>query len=429
MNDETQSQRVQPDIKDVLGLGKSQTSTLYRRWRLQIIVASVIAAVLGLILIWGAGSSKNAPQYVTESAARQNLTVIVTATGTVQPTNEVDVSSELSGIIRKVLVDYNAKVKVGQVLAELDTDKLKASVDSSRAKVAAAKARVKDAQATVVEKRLDFGRKQALYAKRVSSAHDLEVARAAHQRAIASVESAKADVVAAAADLNLSETNLAKTCICSPINGVVLKRNVEPGQTVATSLQAPVLFSIAEDLSQMEVQVDVDEADVGEVKEGQTAIFSVDAHPDRKFTAKIRELRFGSEVVQGVVTYKAVLTTTNPDLLLRPGMTATAEITVQRVSDALTVPNAALRFSPSISDASADNRGFLQKLISFRPALRPPSAQTDAGPDRKIWILVDGKAKEVAVTIGATDGKNTQIVNGDLKPGQAVILDTVTAKK
>jgi len=354
--------------------------------------------------------------------------VTVTATGTVQPTNEVEVSSELSGIVREVLVDYNSSVTTGQTLAVLDTDKLDSTVDSSRAKLQAAKAKVSEAEATVLEKELEHERQQSLVTRKVGAAQQLEVAEAAHMRALAALESAKADVAAATADLALNETNLEKAVIRSPITGVVLARIVEPGQTVASSLQAPVLFTIAEDLTKMEVQVDVDEADVGTVREGQKATFTVDAYPDKVFTAEIRELRYGSEVVQGVVTYKAVLTTDNTELLLRPGMTATAEIVVAQVHDALTVPNAALRFSPP-SDAQVDQRNFLQKIMPGPPRLRKPSsAQQPGRAERKIWVLKDENPEEVSVTVGQTDGKRTEIVRGDLTAGQAVIVDTASAK-
>ena len=298
------------------------------------------------------GSGQGAEQsFVVEPASRADVTVIITATGSVQPTNQVDVSSELSGTVRNVFVDYNSPVKVGQVLAELDTDKLKATLNSSRARLASARAKVLDVQATLLEKELVYERKKTLATSRISSQQDLDTAKAALDRAAAAVESAKADVGVAEADVQLNETNLVKARIVSPINGIALKRNVDPGQTVASSLQAPVLFTIAEDLTQMEVQVDVDEADVGKVKEGQQGQFSVDAYPDRRFQARIRELRYGSEVVQGVVTYKAVLSTDNAGLLLRPGMTATAEIIVQQVAQALTVPNAALRYAPPCQSA------------------------------------------------------------------------------
>lgn len=420
-----QAERKRPDIGQILG---KEASRFQMPQPMLVAGGAAIAAVVAVLLYWSLSGSSNTSHYLTAPAARGDLSVLVTATGSVQPTNEVDVSSELSGTIRSVLVDYNSPVKAGQALAELDTDKLKATVESSRAKLAAARARVKDAEATLEEKRLEYRRKEQLAERQISSTHDLEVAKATYERAIAALDSARAEVAAAAADLKLNETNLAKTCICSPINGVVLKRSVEPGQTVASNLQAPVLFTIAEDLTKMEVQVDVDEADVGKVSEGQPATFSVDAYPDKTFIARIRDLRFGSETVQGVVTYKAILTTQNADLLLRPGMTATAEIKVQEVNDGLLVPNTALRFSPP-DESAADKRSFLQKLLPGRPVLRAASKNQAIGAERKIWVLKDGAAHAVPVSIGPSDGSHTQITSGELSPGDAVILDTTTVSK
>jgi HlyD family secretion protein len=426
-SEKVESEKVKADVEAVLGLDKPKSRL--RRIRLAPLFAVLAAAGLLLYFVFGTNGSNNGVSYVTEPVTKGDLTVTVTATGTVQPTNEVEISSELSGIVRNVLVDYNSAVTTGQVLAELDTDKLKSTVDSSKAKLQAAKAKVTEAEATVLETKLERDRQERLVTKRVGAEQQLETADAAHKRALAALESAKADVAAAAADLALNETNLRKAEIRSPITGVVLSRNVEPGQTVASSLQAPVLFTIAEDLTKMEVQVDVDEADVGNVREGQKATFTVDAYPDRKFTATIRELRFGSEVVQGVVTYKAVLTTDNSELLLRPGMTATAEIVVKHVKDAVTVPNAALRFSPPAESQNADDRNFLQKIMPGPPRLRRPSAaQQPSGAERKIWVLKDGAPEEVSVTVGPTDGKRTQIVKGNLEPGEAVIVDTATRK-
>jgi HlyD family secretion protein len=404
-------------------------SARFERRRSEFILAAILVAVLAFVLFWRLDPAEAGIRFVTEPARRGDLRITITATGTVQPTNQVDVSSELSGTIRKVLVEHNAKVKAGQTLAELDTDKLAASVESSKARLAAAKARVHDAEATFVEASLEYERDQTLFERNALSKQDLDIARAAYERAKASIQSAKAEVAAAAADLRLNETNFAKACICSPINGVVLQRNIEPGQTVAASLQAPVLFTIAEDLSQMEVHVDVDEADVGQVREGQKAIFSVDAHPGNQFVAVIRELRLGSEIVQGVVTYKAILAADNAEQLLRPGMTATAEITVQELSDVLSVPNAALRFSPPETDAEPAEENFLQKLVPGRPRLRPPSERIAADAQRRVWILVDGQATTIPVTIGPTDGMRTQILDGAVGAGQAVIVDTASAGK
>lgn len=426
MNEQPHSDMAPPDVEAVLGLGRPASSRSSRR-RLGIAGGVVVAAAFGLFLAWQSNQSEGKVRYVTEPAQRVDLIVTVTATGAVQPTNSVDVSSELSGIVREVLVDFNSRVEVGQVLAELDTDRLVATVESSRARLEAARARVNQAAATVTETRLDFERKRTLVAEHVVSANELDAANAAYDRAVASVANARADVAAAVADLRLNETNLAKSRIISPINGIVLSRNVEPGQTVASTLQAPVLFTIAEDLTEMEVQVDVDEADVGKVRVGQKASFTVDAYPDNKFTAEIRELHFGSVVVQGVVTYKAILTADNSQLLLRPGMTATAEITVDQVAAALVVPNAALRFSPPVDNAKSDTRSFLQKILPGRPSLRPPSEKLGTGPARRIWVLVDGRPRELAVTIGPTDGSQTEIVEGDLQPGQLVIVSATEA--
>ncbi len=423
MSGKHQSPNSQDEIEAVLGIDANGAAGMLRRGKWPILLLLVLLGGAAAYYLLGAGGSSGAAQYRTDSASHGDIKVIVTATGTVEPTNKVDISSELSGTIRSVAVDFNSTVKVGQVLAELDTDKLKATVESSRARLNAARARVTEAEATVVEKEHELLRKQTLADRKTGSMQDLDAARAAYDRAQASLASAMADVEAAAADLKLNETNLGKTCICSPINGVVLDRNVDPGQVVAASLQAPVLFTIAEDLRKMEVQVDVDEADVGKVREGQSATFTVDAHPDRKFQARIKELRFGSEVVQGVVTYKAVLTADNTELLLRPGMTATAEITVQEEKDVLTVSNEALRFSPPALDANADNQSFLRKLIPGVPQFRPPSRPQLTGPDRELWVLQDDAATPVRVTIGATDGRRTQIADGPLEAGQEIIVD------
>jgi len=412
------------DLEAILALdGKNGTR---RAWRRRGIAVLLLMAGLAA-LYWHSYGAAPAAHYVTQPVTRGSLTVIVTATGSVEPTNQVEVSSELSGTVRRVLVDYNSRVEVGDLLAELDTDKLKATLDSSRAKVAAAEAKIRDAEATVVETKAALERKKSLVTKNFASVHDLQAAQAAYDRALAAVDSARADLGVAEADLQLNETNFEKARLVSPIKGVVLTRSVEPGQTVASSLQAPVLFSIAEDLSQMELQVDVDEADVGKVQVGQTATFSVDAFPDRQFPATIQELRFASEVIQGVVTYKAILTVDNSELLLRPGMTATAEINVEHVADALLIPNAALRYSPPVSD-EGQSENLLRRILPGPPRFRRPSAPKLDGADRTIWLLRDGEPKAAEIVIGASDGKMTEVKSGDLAEGAAVITDQTTAQ-
>jgi HlyD family secretion protein len=414
-------------IEEVLGLDAKSGRPPWRR----LAVYGAIAVALIVLATWLAmpGGSHADVRWVTEPVVRGNLEVIVTATGSVQPTNKVDISSELSGTVRRVHVDFNSSVKIGEVLAELDTDKLAATVESSRARVAATKAKVEEAGATVVEKERDLARKVELAERQVVSNLELDAARASHDRAVAALASARADVGVAEAELKLNQANLAKARIVSPINGVILLRNVDPGQTVASSLQAPVLFSIAEDLRQMEVQVDVDEADVGKVKEGQEATFAVDAYPDRRFKARIRALRYGSEVVQGVVTYKAVLSTDNSELLLRPGMTATAEISVQRVEQALLIANAALRFAPPAEAAPEEDGGLLRKLLGRRPRFRAASKRDEGGRSRTVWVLRDGTPAPIAIVIGVSDGKRTQVLDGDLTEAHAVITDALGVRR
>ncbi len=417
------AQKPRLDIDKLLaGAGTGSSAGSWIKWG-----GSGIAALLVAALIWSSLRGESRVRYTTEPATRQELVVRVTATGSVQPINQVDVSSELSGTVRRVLVDFNSPVKSGETLAELDTDKLKATLESSRAKVAAAKARVLDAEATVIEKQRELMRKRALANKQFTSTADLELAQAAYDRSEAALASTKADVGVAQADLTLNETNLAKACICSPINGIVLQRNVDPGQTVAASLQAPVLFTIAEDLRQMELQVNVDEADVGNVRPGQQASFTVDAYSDRKFPASIRDVRFASETVQGVVTYKAVLNVDNSELLLRPGMTATAEIKAIEIANALVVPNAALRFSPPAGDAG-QKRTLLQRILPGRPQFRAASKREVASADRTLYVLRDGAAVEVRVRTGASDGKFTEIVSGEIKEGDALIVSQSISK-
>lgn len=416
-----------PEVAAVLAKARTRSrAAVVRRVLLAVLAAGLVA--LGLYASGMFGGARATVRYVTAPATVADLTVMVTATGSVQPTNKVEISSELSGTIRRVLVDYNSTVAIGQTLAELDTDKLVASAERSRARLAAARAKVSEAEATVAERQSDYDRKRELYQRKVISVHDFEAAAAAVRRAAAALETARAEVGSAEADVRLDETNLAKAAIKSPINGIVLSRNVDPGQTVASTLQAPVLFAIAEDLSKMEIQVDVDEADIGKVREGQRATFAVDAYPDRVFEAEIRTLRFGSETVQGVVTYKAVLTTDNSDMLLRPGMTATAEIVVEEVRDALSVPNAALRFTPT-TDIRKSNGGFLRGLLPGPPRFRQASRPDDQGAERAVWALRDGQPVRVPVTIGATDGRRTEIRSGKVAAGQPVIVDQISAAR
>ncbi|HQI81404.1 MAG TPA: efflux RND transporter periplasmic adaptor subunit [Deltaproteobacteria bacterium] len=396
-----------------------------------------LAVVVVSAVAWMFSNGDDKYSYTTKESSRGDLVVSVSATGNLEPTNQVDVGSELSGIVRSVEVDYNDHVEKGQVLAWLDTDKLAAKALQSRASLASARSNVLQAQATLREKRNDLDRLKRVFEQsggKVPSRNELEAAEAALLRAQADEDMARSKVTEAEATLEVSETDLNKAAIRSPINGVVLARSVEPGQTVAASLQAPVLFTLAEDLTKMELHVGVDEADVGEVKEGQEAMFTVDAYPERRFPARVTQVRYGSQTSGGVVTYKAVLVLDNSELLLRPGMTATADIIVKRITSALLVPNAALRFSPPADERDKNEKksdsSMISKLFPRPPRGAQKSKQEKANPrEQTVWVLKDRKPVPVKVTTGATDGSMTEIVRGDIAPGTALVVDALSLEK
>jgi HlyD family secretion protein len=405
-----------------------------RKKRLWWVIAAVIVAVgLWLWQPWS-GSAAAKVSYETEPVTRGDLTVTVSATGNLQPINQVDVGSEMSGTVDSVLVDDNARIRKGQVLATLDTAKLRDQITRSRAALASAEARVLQAEATQTEARANLARLQEvsrLSGGKVPAKAELAAAEAAAKRADADLASARASVTEAKAQVSSDETNLGKATIRSPIDGVVLSRKIEPGQTVAASLQAPVLFSLAEDLAQMELQVDVDEADIGQVREGQKARFTVDAWANRQFPAQIVRVGLGSQTKDGVVSYKTILHVTNDDLSLRPGMTATAEIITNERQGARLIPNAALRFTPDFSAQKEASASLVSRLMPKPPSTggRKPRTPGKNGIP-KVWVLgTDGKPVAVEVKTGATNGQVTEVTGGELKQGMAVIVDSVSAKK
>jgi HlyD family secretion protein len=418
------------DINRTLNINsKSGRNKHLVRWIVLLLIAIVVVfAVIKL----GTGNSADKVEYKTETVQRGELIVSVATTGTLQPTNQVEVGSELSGIIRTVEADYNDIVKIGQVLARLDTSRLEAQVQQSKASLEAAIAKVRQVQATVKEAGSSLDRlKQVgeLSGNRLSSQHDIEAAEAALERSLADETSARASVSQAEANLRIVQTDLSKAVIYSPIKGVVLKRSVEPGQTVAASLQAPVLFTLAEDLTKMELRVDVDEADVDKVKKNQKATFTVDGYPDRVFTAQITQVRYGSKIVSGVVTYETILNVDNSDLSLRPGMTATAGIVVNKIENAVLLPNAALRFTPPAkeNETLSENSSIIGKLFP-RPRRPQTKQKKETKADRKkakAWALKDGNLYEIPVMIGESDGIMTEVIGGGVETGMKVVVDTI----
>jgi HlyD family secretion protein len=404
-------------------------------WRRRIWPVAAVLAIVALgtaALASHSGKQAVAPRYRTEPAGFGRLVVKVSATGNLQPTNKVEVGSELSGIVAEVLVDENDRVKKGQVLAKLDFSKLKDTVTKSRAAVAAAEGQLAQTQATVAETSVTLGRLRQLAKLLGGSApsqSDLDAAEANFKRAAANEASARANVAQARANLQSDETDLGKASIRSPIDGLVLTRAVEPGQTVAAAFQAPVLFTLAEDLTKMKLQVDVDEADVGQVKDGQSATFSVDAWPGRRFVGVISRVGYGSKTKDNVVTYSAVITLSNDDLSLRPGMTGTADIVAATRENVLLVPNAALRFTPPATGLAPAGRsgGIVGKLMPHppEPPAKPPAPATGGAP--RVWILRDGQPVPVEIQTGITNGQMTEVVGGPLTAGAQVITEAASS--
>lgn len=417
------------DLAKIIGSETAPRRSGLLRWLITLIALAL--AVSGFLYFRSSAAPQALPQYQTEPLNRGNLRVTVSATGKLEPINQVDVGSELSGVIEAVFVDYNDRIKKGQVLARLDVAKLQDAIAKAKAGLASAEAKVLQTAATVQESRAHLKRLQQvakLSGGKVPSQAELETAEATVQRAIADQASARAAVEEARAALRSNETDLTKAFIRSPIDGVVLKRAVEPGQTVAASLQVAVLFTLAENLAQMELQVDVDEADVGQVHEGQAATFSVDAYSQRRYPASISQVRFGAETVNNVVTYKTILNVDNSDLSLRPGMTATAEIVTAERENVLLVPNAALRFTPSQPTAapSSRNSGGLVASLTPRPPRRAVAKSVTKTPDKnaapQLWLLRDQQAVAIPVTVGFSDGRLTEVTGEGLEPGLPIII-------
>lgn len=423
-------------LKKVLDAAGSRT--FFKKKMIWLACAAIALVLAGAVIVY-ASTGKSPVRYRTAEVKKGNLTVTVTATGNLQPVEQVDVGTEVSGTIKTVLVDYNSRVKKGDVLAKLDTTKLEAQLLQSEATLRYAKAKLEEAKATASEaetKLSRFKESLALSGGKVPSRTEYDAADAAFKRARALETTARADIAKAEATLKSNRSDLEKATIRSPINGIVLERKVEPGQTVAASLQTPLLFKLAEDLKQMELNIFVDEADIGKVEVGQAAIFTVDAFPDRKFPARVKEARFASKTENNVVTYETVLEVDNSEMLLRPGMTATAFITVNSISDATLVPNAALRFTPP--QDKKQSQGESQsgaKLLTNLIGRKPPQsgsgqkpAQQKQNENAAVWKVEGRDIVRIPVKTGATDGAMTQIVEGSLNPGSYVATDIVRQK-
>jgi len=435
--------------EDLAGIIHGGRPKPIRKWAIIILAAALAGGG------WFYYQSRNAqktgkPVFVTEPVRRGDLSLGITATGNLKPTNQVTVSSELSGICEAVFVDINDEVTKGQKIAKLDTRKLNQQTEKTRATLSGAEARVNQSKATLKEANANYERAQDLHklsGGRTPSKAEMDTAAAAADRAQADLENINATVEGAKADLLAIESDLSKAIIVSPVNGVVLTRSLEVGQTVAASFNAPELFVIAEDLRKMKLLVSVAEADIGKVKDGQSASFSVDAWPGRTYQARLKRVSFGSTVVDNIVTYQAELEVANDDLTLRPGMTATATIDVDKRTQVLLVPTTALRFKPQDPNAVAasggpqQNKSFLQSITPQFPRRRQGGRPGgDGGPEGpggkkarnegKVWITsAGGEPEEISVEVGITDGRRTEIITDKLKEGDEIIIRQIVEAK
>ncbi|MGF1466769.1 MAG: efflux RND transporter periplasmic adaptor subunit [Sandaracinaceae bacterium] len=386
---------VDPEVARELGLDRSGRVRRAVVRALQVLVAVGVVA-LAAFGIW---RWRQAPPttYRTAAVSRGPVEATVSATGTLQPVRTVSVAPEVSGRIAAVHVDFNDRVEAGQLLVELDPRTLVARRSEARAQLRSARAQARQALATLRQARRTHERMARAAAQRIASVQNEEEARTSVVQGEASLAQARAQVALAEASLESIETDLARTEIRAPIDGVVLRRSCEPGLTVAAQFQPPELFLLAEDLGAMHLYLEVDEADVGQIEVGQTARFRVDAYPDRRFEGRLLEIRNAPETVQGVVSYEAVVGVDNRDGLLRPGMTATADVVTDRRDDVLLLPNEALRFTPP--DVEASTLG------------------------RQVWRRDGDRLRSIPVETGITDGRVTELTEGELEEDQDLLVD------
>jgi HlyD family secretion protein len=428
-----------------------QRSSL-KRWIPRIIALALAAgAVVWLVIRKPWASKEPGITFTTVTVGKGQIAAQVTANGTLSARTTVQVGAQVSGRVVELHADFNDKVKEKQLLAKLDDSVLKDQILQSQASYDLAAANVNKAQVALVDADRQYKRQKSLQDQQLVAGATVEAAQVAYETAVASVAAARASVSQAAANLAQAKTNLSYTLIYSPVNGTVLSRNVDVGQTVAASLQAPVLFTIAEDLARMQIDTSVSESDVGRLTEGMKAQFAVDAFPGKTFEGVVRQVRNAPTTTQGVVTYDAVIDVDNKDGLLRPGMTANVTFVLDQVADAVKIPNAALRFKLSREQMQAiyaefgggrgsGRRGSGERGSgehgsgergsgeggsgSGRAGMKMgPDGKPDFGDKKPVWKLVDGKPKMTLIKPGLTDGSSTQLLEGDIQPGDLLITE------
>lgn len=406
-------------------------------------VAVVGGLTAGYFLLWSNSSKEIA--YRTEKVSRGDVVVQVRATGTINPVRTVQVGSQVSGTIGKIFVDFNSVVKAGQIIALIDSTFLYASVKE-------ADANLERNQAQVNETKRSLARASELFGKNLISQAELDAAQTAYEQAVAQFKQAQAS-------LDRARVNLRYSVIRAPIDGVVISRDVDVGQTVAASLQAPRLFVIANDLQHMQVEASVDEADIGQIREGQSVTFTVDAYPDQQFRGTVTQVRLSPVIVQNVVTYTVIIEVPNPDMKLRPGMTATVTILVDKREDVLRIPTMALRFQPPPEIAEKFPARLRESQEAGGQSKEEPQVQPHQGADRpgregrggergmrqnwqqrggsehpkqfaRVWLLEEGKSlKQANVQLGLNDNRFVEIVSGDLNEGDDVVVGILSGER
>lgn len=376
--------------------------------------------------------------FTTKTVTKGDVIVSVSATGNLAPTNSVDIGIEVSGTLKEIYVDFNDKVEIGQVLAKIDTVKLQSKVDSSRASLTIARANLKEGQVSLKSKKVEYNRIQKMYKKsggKYPSKNEVDDSMFTYQSGQASLEATKAKVLQAQYNLKTDEENLEKAVVKSSINGIVLDRAVEVGQTVAATNSTPTLFTVAKDLSKMELIVNIDEADVANIKKDLYVEFTVDAYPDEKFQGKIRQVRYNPIETSGVITYETVVLLNNDKLLLRPGMTATAQIFTKQLRDQILIPNAAFRFKPKNNQSNTKNKS-MKDVMSGSGPRGPRKSRNKSSKEVKkttaikmIYILAEGEAKRVRVKILDTDGQFTAVESRSLNVGDEIIISQRSANE
>lgn len=384
-----------------------------KKKKLLLISGLIILILVALIIFVFSGSNK--PQFKTVKVQKGQITQRVTATGNVNPVTTIIIGTRVSGTIVALYADYNSQVKKGQLIAQIDSTPFENELKQSEADLLNFKAALFKAEVTLKDAERNFKRKQELFKRDLIARSELDDAETAYNTAKAQYEIARAQVKKAEAGLNQAKTNLGYTRIVSPVDGVVIAKNVEVGQTVAASFQTPTLFTVAPDLTKMQIDTNVDEADISKIKKGMEANFTVDAYPDGKFKGFVSQIRLSPTVTQNVVTYNVVISVDNSHLMLKPGMTANVTFIVDSKQDVIKIPNAALRFKMPDSTST-----------------KVETSQRRRGDDSKqqgVWVMRNGKPLRINIKMGISDGEWTELVEGDIKEGDEIIVDIATKKK